>query len=80
METTKSNYLIVEGEYDSKNYNSDISFQFIKVLYDIDKELKDENKNIEKENYRFELKNGMYRNMAKINEEFKKLGIDIDNI
>lgn len=80
LETTKSNYLIVEGEYDSKNYNSDISFQFIKVLYDIDKELKDENKNIEKENYRFELKNGMYRNMAKINEEFKKLGIDIDNI
>ena len=80
LETTKSNYLIIEGEYDSKNYDSNISFQFIKVSYDIDKELEDENKNIEKENYQYELKNGMYRNMTKVNENFKKLGIDVDNI
>mgnify|MGYP000216554393 CR=1 FL=1 len=43
LETTKSNYLIIEGEYESKNYSSDISFQFIKVPYDIDKELEEEN-------------------------------------
>lgn len=78
LETTKSNYLIIEGEYDSKNYDSDISFQFIKVPYDIDKELEDEN--IEKENHQYELKNGMYRNMTKVNENFKKLGIDVDTI
>ena len=51
LETTKSNYLIIEGEYGSKEYSSDISFQFIKVPYDIDKELEDEELNIERENY-----------------------------
>ena len=52
LETTKSNYLIIEGEYGSREYSSYISFQFIKVPYDIDRELEDENLNIEKENYR----------------------------
>lgn len=80
LETTNSNYLIIEGEYGSKEYNSDISFQFVKVRYDIDKELEDENLNIEKDNYRFELKIGRYRNMDKVNEGFRKLGIDVDNI
>ena len=78
--TTKSNYLIIEGEYGSKEYTEDISFQFIKVPYDIEKELKDENLNLEKENYRFELEKGMYRDMTKINENFKKLGIDVEKI
>ena len=56
LETTKSSYLIIEGEYGSKEYNSDISFQFVKVPYDIEKELEDEKLNIEKESYHFELK------------------------
>ena len=80
LETTNSNYLIIEGEYGSKEYSSDISFQFIKVHYDIEKELEDEKLNIERESYRFELKQGMYRDMTKINENFKKLGIDVDKI
>lgn len=80
LETTKSNYLIIEGEYGSKEYTSEISFQFIKVPYNIDKELEDEIQNIEKDNYRFELKEGKYRNMAKINNYFKELGIDVDKI
>ena len=80
LETTKSNYLIIDGEYGSKEYSSDISFQFIKVPYNIDKELEDEKLNIEKENYRFELKKGMYRDMTKIKGNFKKLGIDVDKI
>ena len=80
LETTKSNYLIIEGEYGSREYSSDISFQFIKVPYDIDRELEDENLNIEKENYRFKLKQGVYRDMTKINENFKKLGINVDKI
>ena len=78
LETTKSNYLIIEGEYGSKEYLSEISFQFIKVPYNIDKELKDESLNIEKENYRFELKEGMYRDMNKINDNFRRLGIDVE--
>lgn len=80
LETTKSNYLIIEGEYGSKEYTSEIAFQFIRVPYNIDKELEDEDNNIEKENYRFELKEGRYRNMTKIYKHFKELGIDVDKI
>lgn len=80
LETTKINYLIIEGEYGSKEYTSDISFQFVRVPYNIDKELEDEELNIEKENYRFEIIEGKYRNMTKINENFKRLGIDVENI
>lgn len=80
LETTKSYYLIIEGEYGSKEYTSDIAFQFIKVPYDIEKELKDENLNIEKDNYRFELKEGRYRNMENINNYFRELGIGVDKI
>ncbi len=80
LETTKSNYLIIEGEYGSEKYTSEISFQFVKVPYDIDKELQDENINIEKENYSFELKQGKYRDMTKVNENFRRLGIDVDKI
>ena len=68
LETTKAYYLIIEGEYGSKEYNSEISFQFVKIPYNIDKELEDEDKNIEKEKYRYELKNGRYRDMDKVNE------------
>lgn len=80
IETTKSNYLIIEGEYDSKKYSSDISFQFIKVPYDIDKELSSDKLNIEKENYMYELKQGRYRNMTKIYNNFKRLNVDVENI
>ena len=74
----KWNQSLIDKE--DREYLSDISFQFIKVPYDIDRELEDENLNIEKENYRFELKQGMYRDMTRINENFKKLGIDVDKI
>ena len=73
-------YLIIEGEYESREYNSEISFQFVRVPYDIEKELKDEDKNIEKESYRCEIKKGRYRDMTKINENYKKLGIDVSKI
>ena len=80
LETTCSNYIIIEGEYEDKDYSKEISFQFIRVMYDIDEELKDKDINIDKEDYEYELKNGMYRNMDKINENFRKLGIDTDKI
>lgn len=80
LETTKSNYLIIEGEYGAQKYTSDISFTFVKLPYNIDKELEDESLNIEQNNYRFELKEGKYRDMTKINENFKKLGIDVKKI
>ncbi len=80
LETTRACYAIIEGEYGSKEYNSAISFQFIRVPYNIEKELKDADKNIEKEPYRIELKEGRYRDMAKINDNFRKIGIDVDKI
>lgn len=78
METTRSNYLIIEGDYGSKEYTSDISFQFVRVPYDIDKELMHQEDNIELENYKYELKNGMYRNMERIKDHFRGLGIDVE--
>ncbi len=80
LETTRANYLIIEGEFGSKEYNSEISYQFIRVPYNIQKELEDEYLNIEKENYRFEILEGKYRNMTKINENYKTLGIDPNSI
>lgn len=80
LETTKSNYLIIEGDYGSKEYNDNISFQFVRVAYDIEEELKGEEYNIEKENYRYELTEGKYRDMTKINDNFIRLGIDVNKI
>ena len=80
LETTKANYLIIEGEYGAKEYNEEISFQFIKVPYNIEKELEGEDENIEKEEYRYEIKNGGYRDMSKIHSKFNSLGIDVSTI
>ena len=73
LETTAIHYLILEGEYGAKEYGSDFSFQFVRVPYDIDKELEDLDKNLEPEDYEKELKEGRYRNMAKILEKQKEL-------
>ena len=80
LETTCSNYVIIEGNYQSKEYTDEISFDFVRVQYDIEQELKDVDINFEKDTYQYELKNGMYRNMEKINENFRNLGIDIEKI
>lgn len=80
LETTCSNYVIIEGDYGKKEYEDEISFDFVRVLYDIKEELKDVDKNIEKESYQYELENGMYRSMDKVNENFRRLGIDTDKI
>jgi protein phosphatase len=72
METTRAYYLIIEGELDKKEYDN-ISFQFVRVLYDIDKELSSEKLNIGKESYEKELKEGIYRNSSKIKEYLEKI-------
>lgn len=79
QETTRVNYLIIEGEEGDIQYGKEISFNFIKVCYDVDKELENKN-NIEIEGYTHELKNGIYRNMNKINDNFRRLGINVDEI
>ena len=80
LETTKSNYLIIDGDFGSQEYTSEISYQFIRVPYDIEWELADEHLNLESENYRYEITEGKYRDMTKVNEGFKRLGIDTDKI
>ena len=80
LETICSNYVVIEGEYGNTEYGEEISFAFVRVPYNIKEELKDIDENIEKESYQYELENGMYRSMDKINENFKRLGIDTDKI
>lgn len=80
LETTCSNYVLIEGEYGNTEYGEEISFAFVRVPYNIKEELKDIDENIEKESYQYELENGMYRSMEKINENFRRLGIDTDKI
>lgn len=72
METTRANYLILEGVLDSKNYD-DLSYQFVKVTYDIDKELNSDIYNIEQEAYQLELKEGRYRERERLNSFLEKI-------
>lgn len=72
-------YLVLEGALDAKELGS-LSYQFIRVPYDVEKELASNNRNIELESYTYELKNGKYRNMDKINKTFNSIGIDPDNL
>lgn len=73
LETTAVNYVILDGEYGAKEYGSNFSFEFVRVPYNIDKELQDLDKNIEPEAYRGEIKEGRYRNMSKIQEKSNEL-------
>ena len=78
--TTVANYLIISGNFDSKNIDERISHQLVSVPYDIDKELNDNNDNIEFESYKEEIKKGKYRDMTKIYNSFELRGIDKDKI
>lgn len=73
METTASHYLILDGEFGSKEYGANFSFEFVRVFYDMDKELEDLDKNLEPEAYEKEIRQGVYRNMSKIEEKAKEL-------
>ena len=78
--TTVANYLILSGNYSSKNINEKISYELISIPYDIDKELETNQNNIELDAYKEELKNGKYRDMDKLHKVFEKNGLDINKI
>lgn len=80
IETTRANYLIIEGNLDNKNYDDSLSFQFIAVPYNIKKELSSNKFNIEKESYEAELIQGKYRDTDKLYPYFNERGIDITKI
>jgi len=73
QETTAINYLILDGEYGTKEYGANFGFEFVRVPYDIEKELEDLDKNIEPKEYEAELREGKYRNMTKIHDRNKQL-------
>ena len=78
--TTVANYLIISGNFDSKNIDEKISYELVSVPYDIDKELSNNNDNIEFESYKEEIKKGKYRDMTKIYNSFELRNIDKDKI
>ncbi len=74
-ETVNVHYVIIEGNYGEKEYGNDISFQFVRASYDISKELEDIDKNLEPESYRYEIEEGMYRDMTKIKKGYEDRGV-----
>ena len=79
LNTTVANYLILTGYLNSKEMN-ELNYEFINLPYDIDKELSYNSDNIEKESYYNEIKNGMYRDMDKLNDSFEIRGINKNKI
>ena len=78
--TTMANYLILTGNYDSKDIDQEFSYEFINIPYDIEKELEDNDDNIELEAYIEEIRYGKYRNMEKVYNSLDIRGIDKDKI
>lgn len=70
MEITQAFYLIIEGEMDSREYTNSLSFHFIRVPYDIEKELSTENEVIERDAYSIELREGKYRDMQMLKDKY----------
>lgn len=80
METTQAFYLILEGNMNSKVYDASLSYQFIRIPYNIEKELNTDKENPEKEGYKTELIEGKPRDQKRIIESFKERNIDINKI
>lgn len=80
IETTQATYVIIEGTIDSREYADSLSIQFIKVPYDIEKELNSTVYNMDKKEYEEELRHGKYRDREKLIKRFKDLNIDTDSI
>lgn len=78
--TTVANYLIISGNYNSKNIDEKISYELISIPYNIDKELKSNTDNIEMLSYEEEIRNGKYRDIEKIYKSFEVRGIDKNKI
>lgn len=78
--TTVANYLIISGNFGSMNMDEEISYEFVSVPYDIEKELAANTDNVERESYEEELRCGKYRDMSSVYKNFKERGIDVDKI
>ncbi len=77
--TTNAEYLIVEGDINSKEY-SDIRFEFVSLAYDISEELNEDTNYFEAEDFKKELVTGAYRNTRKYEEIFKESYYDYNKL
>lgn len=75
-EITQAHYLIIEGKYQTKTYENSLSFQFVKVPYNIQKELESKKTNICIEEYEKELLEGRYRDIEKLEKQLQEKGIE----
>ena len=71
METTQANYLVIEGVIGEVRHSAPLNFNFVRLPYDIDKELSDIGNLLEKEAYINELKKGSYRDVAKLKQKLQ---------
>lgn len=79
-EITNAFYLILEGHLGDEDHREKLTYQFVRVPYNIQKEMQEAKDVIEKDAYFYELTKGKYRNMTKIEQNFKRLGIDPEKI
>ena len=77
--TTNADYLIIEGEINSKKY-TDIKFDFISLKYDIKRELESNKNNPELENYSKELLTGTFREVEIYKDNFTESFYDFDRL
>lgn len=75
--TTNADYLIIEGEINSKKH-ADIRFEFVSLDYDKESELKESRNNPELEKYSKELLTGEFRNIKKYKNNFEESYYDIN--
>ena len=76
--TNMCNYLIIKGLLGEKY--DEISYEFINIPYDIEKEISSFNDINEEDCYIEELRYGKYRYKNKIEKSLKERGIDVNNI
>ncbi|MDR3298309.1 MAG: metallophosphatase family protein [Candidatus Nomurabacteria bacterium] len=70
METTQVFYLIIEGAVGATEYGAPLEFNFVRIPYDIDKELEGLDRIIEPESYYNELKKGQYRDAHRLKDGY----------
>lgn len=76
---TKACYLILSGNIDSDEIGP-ISYEFIELNYDIDKELSTSKDAFEYDGLEREIKYGLYRDLEDIKESLASRGLDINDI
>ena len=78
--TTMANYLILTGELGEREMKSGLSYEFVDLPYDVEKELADSNQYFEAKGCESELREGVYRTPKKLQKFFAAQGIDAEKI